>query len=80
VTDEVGPQGRAIRRAVERRHLGRWRTVDAQIEARNAAQAVARACSEPGVYRAGPCGTSGLVERFLVPAWGPPESIEASTA
>lgn len=61
---------------VERELLGSWDLVTGAIAANDAAQAVARACSDPGLYRASPIGTSGLHEHFMVPSWGPPEPVE----
>ena len=61
---------------VERESAGSWHLVASAVEAETAAQAVARACSDEGLYRAGPLGATGLRELFVVPSWGPPEPVE----
>ena len=61
---------------VERERGGIWHEITSAIEANSAAQAVARACSDAGRYRAGPHGSTDEVEHFVVPAWGPPEPVE----
>jgi hypothetical protein len=61
---------------VERESDGSWHLVAGAIEAESAAQAVARACVDDGLYRAGPLGTTGIREHFVVPPWGPPEAVE----
>lgn len=60
---------------VEREAAGSWQLVADVVEAESAAQAVARACTDDGLYRAGPLGTTGLREHFVVPPWGPPEAV-----
>lgn len=62
---------------VERRYDGSWHLVGGAIEAKSAIQAVIRAASDGGLYRAAPLGTSGLEQHFIVPTWGPPEPVES---
>ena len=61
---------------VERKHCNGWELVVGAVQAEDAAQAVVRASSDPGLYRVGPIGATGLKEHFVVPEWGPPEPIE----
>lgn len=64
-----------MRFTVERDIKGAWHSVAVAIEASGARQAVARAASEAGLYRARPHGLADLHELFWVPQWGPPEPV-----
>jgi len=62
--------------AVEREHEGIWRVVDLAVEAVTHRQAVARACTVPGLYRARHLDEPGREPRhFWVPVWGAPEPL-----
>lgn len=66
-----------MRFTVERSRRGAWETVDPDVLASGARQAIARTCAGAGIYRANPFGTKGLNELFAVPRWGAPAQVKS---
>lgn len=62
--------------SVEQENEGAWRVIDMAVEAMGHHQAVVRACSGSGIYRAQAIdGSDEMPKHFWVPAWGPPEPL-----
>jgi hypothetical protein len=64
--------------SVEKEHEGSWRVIDMAVEALDHHQAVVRACTDSGIYRARAIdGADEMHKHFWVPSWGPPEPLGA---
>ncbi len=64
--------------SVENEHEGVWRVLDTAVEAVAHQQAVARACTVPGLYRVRALsGSEQRPKHFWVPLRGPPRPLPA---
>lgn len=71
----TAPEYLEVQFTVEREEGGGWELVAAEVEASSHHQAVVRASTHAGIYRASLHGVTGSHQHFAVPGWGPPELL-----